>query len=159
TNNQTPFGVIVLKLTVEEIHKLYAAGDTTPSEITRAALDTIELDNERLNAYLTVNRDCALNAAAAMDGEIQSTIKDKPLAGIPVALKDNLCTEGLRTTCGSHILGNYVPQYTATVVQKLQAAGAIIVGKTNLDEFAMGSSTENSGFGPARNPHNPGYVP
>jgi aspartyl-tRNA(Asn)/glutamyl-tRNA(Gln) amidotransferase subunit A len=148
-----------LKLTVEEIHKLYAAGDTTPSEIARAALDKIEQDNERLNAYLTINRDGALNAAAAMDGEIQSAIKDRPLAGIPVALKDNLCTEGLRTTCGSHILGNYVPQYTATVVEKLQDAGAIIVGKTNLDEFAMGGSTENSGFGPARNPHNPEYVP
>ncbi|MEP7341373.1 MAG: Asp-tRNA(Asn)/Glu-tRNA(Gln) amidotransferase subunit GatA [Acidobacteriota bacterium] len=147
------------KLTIEELHNLYAAGDTTPSEITRAALDKIEQDNERLNAYLTVNRDGALKAAAAMDGEIQSSIKDKPLAGVPVAIKDNMCTEGIRTTCGSQILSNYIPQYTATVVKKLEAAGAIIVGKTNLDEFAMGGSTENSAFGPARNPHNPEYVP
>jgi aspartyl-tRNA(Asn)/glutamyl-tRNA(Gln) amidotransferase subunit A len=148
-----------LKLTVEEIHNLYTAGDATPSEITRAALDTIEHDNERLNAYLTINRDRALKAAAVMDGEIQSAIKDKLLAGVPVAIKDNLCTEGVRTTCGSQILSNYVPQYTATVVKKLEAAGAIIVGKTNLDEFAMGGSTENSAYGPVRNPHNLKYVP
>ncbi|MDQ3009283.1 MAG: Asp-tRNA(Asn)/Glu-tRNA(Gln) amidotransferase subunit GatA [Acidobacteriota bacterium] len=148
-----------MKLTVEEIHNLYAAGDATPSQITRAALDKIEQDNERLNAYLTINRDGALKAAAAMDGDIQSAIKEKPLAGIPVAIKDNMCTEGIRTTCGSRIMGNYVPQYTATAVKKLEAAGAIIIGKTNLDEFAMGGSTENSAFGTARNPHNPEYVP
>lgn len=148
-----------MKLTVEGIHNLYAAGDATPSQITRAALDKIEQDNERLNAYLTINREGALRAAAAMDGEIQSAINEKPLAGIPIAIKDNMCTEGIRTTCGSRILGNYVPQYSATAVKKLEAAGAIIVGKTNLDEFAMGGSTENSAFGPARNPHNPEYVP
>lgn len=147
------------KLTVEEIHHLYAAGDAKPSEIIRTALGNIENDNPRLNAFLTVNREGALAQAAAMDSDIQSTIKEKSLAGIPVAIKDNMCTEGIRTTCGSRILGNYVPQYTATVVKKLEAAGAIIVGKTNLDEFAMGSSTENSAFGPTRNPHNPDYVP
>lgn len=145
--------------TVEELHKLYASGEAKPSEIIRAALDKIERDNERLNAFLTLDREGALAEAAALDGEIQSAIKEKPLAGVPIAVKDNMCTEGLRTTCGSRILGNYVPQYTATVVKKLQAAGAILVGKTNLDEFAMGSSTENSAFGPVHNPHNPEYVP
>lgn len=155
------FGATFLSktLSIEDIHNLYAAGDAKPSEITRAALDRIEQDNERLNAYLTINREGALAAAAALDGEILSAIQTKPLAGVPVAIKDNMCTEGVRTTCGSRILGNYVPQYSATVVKKLEAAGAIIVGKTNMDEFAMGSSTENSAFGPARNPHNPDYVP
>lgn len=145
--------------TIDELHKLYISGDVKPSEIIRATLDKIEQDNERLNAYLTINREGALAAAAAADDEIQSAIKEKPLAGVPVAIKDNLCTEGIRTTCGSRILANYIPPYSATVVKKLQDAGAIIVGKTNLDEFAMGSSTENSAFGPARNPLNPDYVP
>lgn len=145
--------------TVAELHNLYATNDAKPSEITRHALDRIEQDNERLNAYLTVNRAAALQRAAQLDAEIQTAIEDQPLAGVPVAIKDNLCTAGLRTTCASHILGNYAPPYTATVVEKLEAAGAIIVGKTNLDEFAMGSSTENSAFGPVRNPHHTDYVP
>jgi aspartyl-tRNA(Asn)/glutamyl-tRNA(Gln) amidotransferase subunit A len=145
--------------TVAELHKLYAANEAKPSEIIRTALDRIEQDNEQLNAYLTVNRAAALQRAAQLDAGIQTAIQTQPLAGVPIALKDNLCTAGLRTTCASHILGNYVPPYTATVVEKLEAAGAIIVGKTNLDEFAMGGSTENSGFGPARNPHNIDYVP
>ncbi|HMY72264.1 MAG TPA: amidase family protein, partial [Blastocatellia bacterium] len=99
------------KLTVEEIHRLYAAGDATPSEIVRAAIEKIEADNERLNAYLTINREGALNQAATLDGAIQSAMQTQPLAGVPVAIKDNMCTEGVRTTCGSRILGNYVPQY------------------------------------------------
>lgn len=148
-----------MNLTVEELHKLYASGEAKPSEITRAALDRIEKDNEKLNAYLTIDREGALQRAAAMDAEIKTSVKEMPLAGIPVAIKDNMCTEGLRTSCASRILGDYKPPYTATAVKKLQEAGAIIVGKTNLDEFAMGGSTENSGFGPARNPHNLDYVP
>lgn len=145
--------------TIEELHKLYAAGEAKPSEIINRALDRAEADNERLNAYLTINREGALKQAAALDADIQTALKDKPLAGIPVVVKDNMCTTGVRTTCGSHILGNYVPPYNATVINQLEAAGAIIIGKTNLDEFAMGGSTENSGFGPARNPINPDYVP
>ena len=146
-------------MTIEEIHKLYASGDAKPSEIVRTSVEKIEHDNDRLNAYLTVSRDAALKAAAAMDADIQSAIKAKPLAGIPVAIKDNMCTAGVRTTCGSQILGNYVPPYTATAVKKLEDAGAIIVAKTNMDEFAMGSSTENSSFGTVRNPINTDYVP
>ncbi|MEK7832048.1 MAG: amidase family protein, partial [Acidobacteriota bacterium] len=147
------------KLTVEEIHKLYASGDAKPSEIVRSTIEKIEADNERLNAYLTVNREASLKIAEAMDGDIQSAIQTKPLAGVPVAIKDNMVTVGVRTTCGSRILGNYVPPYTATAVKKLEAAGAIIVAKTNLDEFAMGGSTENSAFGTVRNPVNTDYVP
>jgi aspartyl-tRNA(Asn)/glutamyl-tRNA(Gln) amidotransferase subunit A len=146
-------------LTIEEIFKLYASGKTKPSEVCRDALDRIEKDNSRLNAFLTIDRDGALRRAAAMDGDIQNAIKRRPLAGIPVAIKDNLCTEGIRTTCASRILENYIPPYTATAVKKIEEAGAILVGKTNLDEFAMGGSTENSAFGPARNPWNQEYVP
>ena len=146
-------------MTIEEIHKLYSTGEVRPSEIVRATLDKIEADNERLNAYLTVSRESASIAAAAMDKEIQTAIAQKTLAGIPVVVKDNMVTAGIRTTCGSQILGNYLPPYTATAVKKLEAAGAILVAKANMDEFAMGSSTENSAFGAVRNPINTDYVP
>lgn len=145
--------------TIEATHKLYASGDAKPSEIVSAALDRIEAANPRLNAFLTINRKAALERARTLDADIQSQLQVQPLAGIPVAIKDNMCTTGLRTTCGSRILGDYEPPYTATAVAKLEAAGAIIVAKTNLDEFAMGGSNENSAFGPVRNPHNTDYVP
>ena len=146
-------------MTIEELHKLYASGEASPSQIVESTLDKMEVGNDRLNAYLTISRQASLKAAAAMDADIQSALKSKPLAGVPIAIKDNMCTAGVRTTCGSRILGNYVPPYTATAVQKLEDAGAIIVAKTNLDEFAMGSSTENSAFGTVRNPVNTDYVP
>jgi aspartyl-tRNA(Asn)/glutamyl-tRNA(Gln) amidotransferase subunit A len=147
------------RLTIEEIHRLYSTGETTPSEICRQALDRIDQTNGRLNALLTVTRENALARAAEMDGAIKTSILEKPLAGIPVVVKDNQCTEGIRTTCGSRILENYHPPYTATAVRKLLDAGAILLGKANLDEFAMGGSTENSAFGPSRNPINEDYVP
>ncbi|HEY7183733.1 MAG TPA: Asp-tRNA(Asn)/Glu-tRNA(Gln) amidotransferase subunit GatA [Blastocatellia bacterium] len=141
-----------MNLTIAELYKLYASGEAVPSEVCRQALDRIERDNDRLNAYITINRESAVKRAAAMDADIQEAIRRKPLAGVPVAVKDNMLITGVRTTCGSRILGDYVPPYTATAVRKLEDAGAIIIGKTNMDEFAMGSSTENSAFGPARNP-------
>ncbi len=145
--------------TIDEIHRLYSSGDSTPSEVTRAALDRMEESNDRLNAYLTIDRENALRRAATMDAQIRDAVQNLPLAGVPVVIKDNMCTNGTRTTCGSRILGNYVPPYTATAVSRLIEAGAIIVGKTNMDEFAMGSSTENSAFGPVLNPVNDAYVP
>jgi len=145
--------------TITELHKLYASGEASPSDICREVLDRIEKDNDRLNAYVTINRESAIQRAAAMDADIQDAIRRAPLAGIPIAVKDNMCIEGVRTTCGSRILGNYVPPYTATAVKKLEEAGAIVIGKTNLDEFAMGSSTENSAFGPVRHPVNSELVP
>lgn len=154
-----PAEEITMNLSIAEIHKLYASGDAKPSDICREALDRIEKDNERLNAYITINRESALKLAAAMDADIQNAIKQKPLAGVPVAVKDNMLVAGVRTTCASRILSNYAPPYTATAVKKLEEAGAIIVGKTNLDEFAMGSSTENSAFGPVRNPINTELTP
>jgi aspartyl-tRNA(Asn)/glutamyl-tRNA(Gln) amidotransferase subunit A len=147
------------KPTVAELHKLYASGEARPSDICRDALDRIERENERLNAYITVNRDAAIKRAASMDSEIRDAVGRTPLAGVPVVIKDNLCLTGVRTTCASRILGDYVPPYTATAVKKLEEAGAVILGKTNLDEFAMGGSTENSAFGPARNPVDDALVP
>src|SRR5215475_8623404 len=147
-----------MNLTIAELHKLYASGEAVPSEVCRAALDRIERDNGRLNAYITISRESSLKRAAAMDAGIQEAVRLKPLAGVPVAVKDNMLLIGVRTTCGSRILGDYVPPYTATALRKLEEAGAIIIGKTNLDEFAMGSSTENSAFGPVRHPVNQGFV-
>ncbi len=128
-------------------------------EVTEAALGRIEATDAELRAYITVDRDGALAAAREVDRRIAAGDPVGALAGVPIAVKDNLSTAGLLTTCGSRILENYVPVFDATVVAKLRAAGAVIVGKTNLDEFAMGSSTENSGFFPTRNPWDLDRVP
>ncbi|HUF03809.1 MAG TPA: Asp-tRNA(Asn)/Glu-tRNA(Gln) amidotransferase subunit GatA [Aridibacter sp.] len=115
------------------------------------ALEAAELLNPELNAFLSIHREESLERAEEAG--------EGGLAGVPIAVKDNICTKGKRTTCGSRILGNYEPQYDATAVERLQSAGAVIIGKTNMDEFAMGSSNENSAFGPVRNPWDPERVP
>src|SRR4028118_81966 len=111
--------------------------------------------NPQLNAFLTIERDYAINRAA----EIENASEDLLLAGLPIAVKDNICTRFSQTSCGSRILGDYNPPYDATAVKRLEKTGAIIVGKTNMDEFAMGSSNENSAFGAVRNPWNTERVP
>ncbi len=121
-------------------------------EICRATLDRVEAMNLALNAFNLVDRDGALARAERVDGARAAGDPLGPLAGVPIALKDNICTRGMRTTASSRIIANFVPPYDATVVHRLEAAGAVIVGKTNCDEFAMGSSNENSAFGPVRNP-------
>lgn len=146
-------------LTVEALQKALAARETTATEVCTAVLDRIEALNPELNAFITITRDRALARAAQVDADLAAGKPFQPLTGVPIAVKDNQCLKGVRTTCASKILGNFQPPYTATAVEKLEAAGAIIVGKTNLDEFAMGSSNENSAFGPVRNPWDPTCVP
>ena len=129
-----------------------AAGRISATEICREHLARIEQHNARLNAFNTIVADRALARAAEIDRQRAAGQALGPLAGVPVALKDNLCVRGVRTTASSRILDTFVPPFDATVVRKLEAAGAIVVGKTNCDEFAMGSSNENSAYGPVRNP-------
>jgi aspartyl-tRNA(Asn)/glutamyl-tRNA(Gln) amidotransferase subunit A len=123
------------------------------------AIAAIEARNEELNVFLHVDAEAARATARAVDERVSRDGSAGPLAGVPVALKDNLCVRGVPTTCSSKILEGWRPPYSATVVERLLAAGAVPVGKTNLDEFAMGSSTENSAFGPTRNPLAPDRVP
>lgn len=134
-------------------------GETTAVEATEAMLARIAEKDKELNCYVTVDREGALQQAASVQEKIEKGELKGPLAGVPVAIKDNLCTEGLLTTCASRILNNFVPAYTAEAVRNLQKAGAVILGKTNMDEFAMGSTTETSAYGVTRNPHNTDHVP
>ena len=144
------------RMTIHELHERLVNRETTSRALTEAYLAAVSDD---INAYITLNAEAALAAADAVDAKIARGEAIGMLEGIPVAVKDNICTEGLRTTCASHMLENFVPQYDACVVEKLAAAGAIILGKTNMDEFAMGSTTETSYFGPTKNPVNHDCVP
>lgn len=139
-------------LTATELAARIAARELTAVEVCRAALDRIAQHDPELHAFHTVDAERALESAQLLDSAQASGSVLGPLHGIPIALKDNLSTRGLMTMASSRILKGFVPPYSATVVRKLEAAGAVMIGKTNLDEFAMGSSTENSAFGPTRNP-------
>ncbi len=137
--------------TADQLHQMLLRKEVTSREITESVLKRIEEVEGRVHAYVTRTPELALEQAAAADARIQKG-NAGPLTGIPLAIKDVICTQGVLTTCGSHILDNFIPPYDATVVEKLKAAGAVFLGKANMDEFAMGSSTENSSFGPTHNP-------
>jgi aspartyl-tRNA(Asn)/glutamyl-tRNA(Gln) amidotransferase subunit A len=139
-------------LTVATLAARIASGEVSARDATQAHLDRIRLHDGDLHAFHTVATDHALERAGALDTARERGEIAGPLHGVPIALKDNMSTRGLETTASSRILEGFVPPYSATVVERLEAAGAVIIGKTNLDEFAMGSSTENSAFGPSRNP-------
>ena len=149
----------LLSLSAVELGAAIKEGRTTAVEAMQAVLDQIDQTEEQYNCYVTVDREGALRKAEAVQEKIEAGELTGPLAGVPVAIKDNLCTEGLLTTCASKILENFVPTFSAEAVINLEKAGAVLIGKTNMDEFAMGSTTETSAYGVTRNPRNPEHVP
>ncbi len=149
----------IAALTIDQIREGLHARRFSSAELTTAALKFARNENAQTNAYLTFSEERALATARRVDERLARGEDPGPLAGVPVAVKDVIVTKGVRTTCGSKLLANYVPPYDATAVERLEAAGGVIIGKTNCDEFAMGSSNENSAFGPVRNPHALDRVP
>lgn len=149
----------ILSCTAVELSRAILEGKLTAPEALQAVFERMDEKEEEIHAYVTVDRKAAMRRAEEIQQKIEAGESVGPLAGVPIALKDNLCTKGLRTTCSSKMLQNFIPSYSAEVVQNLERAGAIIIGKTNMDEFAMGSTTETSFYGATRNPHNPLHVP
>lgn len=146
-------------MTALELGRRIQSGDITAVQAAEASLARIRAMEPSIHAYVTVDEEKAMERAGKVQAEIEAGRLRGPLAGVPVAVKDNLCTEGMRTTCSSRILGNFIPTYTAQAVANLEQAGAVILGKTNMDEFAMGSTTETSAFGVTRNPWNTEHAP
>ena len=147
------------KLSLCELQKKFTAGEVTATEIVRAYFLRIGQVEPKVKAYVSQAKEAALAQASALDERLKGWRKTKPMTGMPLAIKDNLCTEGVRTTCSSRMLQQFIPPYDATVIAKLRDQDYILLGKANLDEFAMGSSTEHSAFGPSRNPWNLQHVP
>ncbi|MBO5143075.1 MAG: Asp-tRNA(Asn)/Glu-tRNA(Gln) amidotransferase subunit GatA [Clostridia bacterium] len=156
----------ILELTAYELREAYEKKELTVPEVTKAYLDNIKEKDSDIKAYITVCEDEAMKKAEEVQAKFDSVITGQaksedlaPLAGIPIAIKDNICTLGVKTTCASKMLGNFIPPYNATVMEKINSQDAIVLGKVNMDEFAMGSSTENSAIAITKNPHNLNKVP
>ena len=149
----------ILDLTALELGKKIKAGEITSPQATEAVIKQIKAVEEQVHSYVTLDEEGAMKRAKEVQVQIEAGTLTGPLAGVPAAIKDNMCTKGMRTTCSSKILENFVPTYTAEAVLNLEKAGAVILGKTNMDEFAMGSTTETSYYGVTRNPWNTEHVP
>lgn len=149
----------ILSLTAVELGKKIKAKEISVAEAVKAALEQIKAVEPEINSYVTLDEEGAFAQAEEVQKKIDSGELTGPLAGVPVAVKDNMCIEGQLTTCSSKILSNFKPTFTAEAVLNLKKAGAVIIGKTNMDEFAMGSTTETSYYGPTKNPHHLGHVP
>ena len=149
----------ITDLTALELGKKIREKEMSAVEAAQESLAQIKATEETIHAYVTVDEEGALKQAAKVQKQIEDGILTGPLAGVPAAIKDNMCTEGLKTTCSSKILYNFVPTYTAEAVKNLEKAGAVVLGKTNMDEFAMGSTTETSAYGVTRNPWDSTRVP
>ncbi len=149
----------LLDMTAVELAKAIKEGKTTAVEAMEAVIAQIERTESEYNCYVTFDKEAALNEAIEVQKNIEAGTLNGLLAGVPVAIKDNMCTEGVLTTCSSKILENFIPQFSSEAVIRLKEAGAVIIGKTNMDEFAMGSTTETSAFGVTKNPRNPQHVP
>ena len=150
----------LVKCTLKELQDRFTRGDVSAVEIARAYFLRISVVESKVKAYITLNdKETILSQAQTLDESLSAWRKTEPLMAMPIAIKDNICTEGLPTTCGSRVLGGFTPPYSATVVNALQAQQCLLIGKTNLDEFGMGSSTEYSAFGPSRNPWKLSSVP
>jgi len=149
----------LLDLTAVELAGQIKSGKITAVEAMEAVIANIDSKEEELNCYVTFDREAALSAAKEAQKKIEAGELTGPLAGVPIAIKDNMCTEGVLTTCSSKILGNFIPQFSSEAVKRIEEAGAVVIGKTNMDEFAMGSTTETSAYGPTKNPWNTEHVP
>lgn len=149
----------ILDYTAVQLSEKIKQGEIKVSEAVEAVFEQIDKTEEALNCYVTLEKEKALKQAAVIQDKIDKGELTGPLAGVPFAIKDNMCTEGILTTCSSKILSNFVPAFSAEAVLNLEKAGAVIIGKTNMDEFAMGSTTETSYYGVTRNPKNPEHVP
>ena len=149
----------ILDLTALELGKKIKAGEITSLQATEAVIKQIKAVEEQVHSYVTLDEEGAMKRAKEVQAQIEAGTLTGPLAGVPAAIKDNMCTKDMRTTCSSKILENFVPTYTAEAVLNLEKAGAVILGKTNMDEFAMGSTTETSAYGVTRNPWNTEHVP
>lgn len=149
----------LLQQTAVSLGKMIKNGEIGVEDVTKAYLEQIDRTEEVYHCFVTVDKEGALAKAKEIQSKLDAGELSGPLVGVPVAIKDNMCTKGLRTTCSSKILESFVPTYTAEAVKRLEAAGAVIIGKTNMDEFAMGSTTETSYYGVTKNPRNPECVP